>query len=89
MAEFADLIGTIAGILVLSSFVPQIIKAYRTRSMKDVSSPLMLFLILGMSLWLFYGIVRQEAAIIGANVVGIGLNTVLIILKLKYEGRFS
>jgi MtN3 and saliva related transmembrane protein len=57
--------------------------------MKDVSSRLMMFLILGMSLWLFYGIVRQEAAIIGTNVVGIVLNVVLIILKLKYDRHYS
>jgi MtN3 and saliva related transmembrane protein len=42
-----------------------------------------------MSLWLFYGIVRQEAAIIGTNVVGIVLNVVLIILKLKYDRHYS
>jgi uncharacterized protein with PQ loop repeat len=38
---FADLIGIIAGILVLTSFIPQLHKAYKTKRMSDVSIYLM------------------------------------------------
>lgn len=38
---FADVIGIIAGILVLSSFIPQLHKAYKTKRMSDVSINLM------------------------------------------------
>jgi uncharacterized protein with PQ loop repeat len=33
----ADTIGIVAGILVLSSFIPQLYKAYKTKKMQDVS----------------------------------------------------
>jgi MtN3 and saliva related transmembrane protein len=42
LVAYADIIGTIAGILVLSSFVPQIVKAYKTKKMFDVSAHLMI-----------------------------------------------
>jgi len=47
---FADLIGTIAGILVLSSFIPQLHKAYKTKRMLDVSIYLMGLIASGMFL---------------------------------------
>ncbi|MPZ08559.1 MAG: hypothetical protein GEU26_19485, partial [Nitrososphaeraceae archaeon] len=36
--------GTVAGILVLSAFNPQLIKAYKTKKMSDVSIHLMILI---------------------------------------------
>jgi uncharacterized protein with PQ loop repeat len=47
---WADLIGTIAGVLVLSSFIPQLRKAYKTKKMSDVSIHLMILIASGMFL---------------------------------------
>jgi MtN3 and saliva related transmembrane protein len=82
---FADLIGTIAGILVLSSFIPQLHKAYKTKSMLDVSIYLMGLIASGMFLWIIYGIIREDPVIIGTNASGFILNVILIILKIKYD----
>jgi len=84
---FADLIGTIAGILVLSSFIPQLHKAYKTKRMLDVSIYLMGLIASGMFLWIIYGIIREDPVIIGTNLSGLILNIILIILKLKYDKR--
>jgi MtN3 and saliva related transmembrane protein len=82
---FADLIGTIAGILVLSSFIPQLHKAYKTKRMLDVSIYLMGLIASGMFLWIIYGIIREDPVIIGTNASGFILNVILIILKIKYD----
>ena len=82
---FADLIGTIAGILVLSSFIPQLYKAYKTKRMLDVSIYLMGLIASGMFLWIIYGIIREDPVIIGTNASGFILNIILIILKIKYD----
>ena len=39
LVAWADIIGTIAGILVLSSFIPHMMKANKTKKMFDVSAP--------------------------------------------------
>ena len=49
LVAYADIIGTIAGILVLSSFVPQIVKAYKTKKMSDVSAHLMILIASGVA----------------------------------------
>jgi len=82
---FADIIGTIAGILVLSSFIPQLHKAYKTKRMSDVSIYLMGLIASGMLLWVVYGIIRRDPVIIGTNAAGFILNIILMILKLKYD----
>jgi MtN3 and saliva related transmembrane protein len=41
LVAWTDIIGTVAGVFVLSSFIPQIIKAYKTKKMFDVSAHLM------------------------------------------------
>jgi MtN3 and saliva related transmembrane protein len=81
----ADVIGIIAGILVLSSFIPQLHKAYKTKRMSDVSIYLMGLIASGMLLWVVYGIIRRDPVIIGTNAAGFVLNIILMILKLKYD----
>ena len=78
-------IGTIAGILVLLSFIPQIIKAYKTKKMFDVSSYLMILIASGMFLWVVYGVIKSDLAIIGTNATGFALNVTLLVMKLKYD----
>jgi MtN3 and saliva related transmembrane protein len=80
-----DLIGISAGILVLSSFIPQLHKAYKTKRMLDVSIYLMALIASGMFLWVIYGIIRRDPVIIGTNAAGFILNIILMILKLKYD----
>jgi MtN3 and saliva related transmembrane protein len=80
-----DVIGIIAGTLVLSSFIPQLHKAYKTKRMLDVSIYLMGLIASGMFLWIIYGIIREDPVIIGTNTSGFILNVILIILKIKYD----
>ncbi|MEE8132708.1 MAG: SemiSWEET family transporter [Nitrososphaerales archaeon] len=84
-ATLIDLIGIFAGGLVLSAFIPQVIKAYRRKRMQDVSMLLMVFISVGMFLWVVYGIARSDLVIIGANTTGMALNLTLIGMKLKYD----
>lgn len=82
---WADIIGTVAGILVLSSFIPQIVKAYKTKKMADVSIHLMSLIATGMFLWVIYGFIRSDPVIIGTNAMGFALNITLLIMKLNYD----
>ena len=84
LVAYADIIGTIAGILVLSSFVPQIVKAYKTKKMSDVSVHLMILIASGMFLWVIYGFIRSDPVIIGTNATGFALNITLLTMKIRY-----
>ncbi|MEW6604551.1 MAG: SemiSWEET family transporter [Thermoproteota archaeon] len=83
--EIDTAIGISAALLTMSSFVPQIIRAVRTRSMADVSVYLMPLFIAGFSLWVVYGIMQDDLVIIGSNLAGIGFNAILLFLKGRYK----
>ena len=78
-------IGILAGILILSGWVPQIAKGYRTKKLTDVSSYLMILIFVGATLWLIYGMALDDVYIMGVNLAAMFLTMVLLAMKLKYE----
>ena len=79
------ILGTLAGILILSGWVEQIIKGYKTKSLKDVSRYLMIFISAGAALWLLYGIIVNDVFIIGTNIAAIFLMITVLIMKKRYD----
>ena len=79
------IIGTLAGILILSGWVPQIIKGHKTKKLDDVSSYLMILIFAGAALWLVYGLALDDVYIIGVNVAAMFLTMTVLSMKLKYE----
>lgn len=82
---FVTLVGSMAAALTTVSFVPQLVRALRTKRMQDVSPYLMALYASGTSLWLVYGIFRDDWVIIGANATGTALNLALLYLKYRYS----
>lgn len=80
------ILGIAAGILILSGWVEQIIKGYRTKSLKDVSKYLMILISGGAILWLVYGIVVSDVFIVGTNMAAIVLMTIVLVMKKRYDG---
>jgi len=78
-------IGILAGILILSGWVPQIAKGYRTKKLTDVSSYLMILIFVGATLWLIYGMALDDVYIMGVNLAAMFLTMLLLAMKLKYE----
>ena len=80
-----SVIGIMASIFALSSTVPQIVKSLKTKKTEDLSVWLILSLIVGLSLWVIYGIGRNDVVIVGGNILGVSLNLVLLLLKFMYS----
>lgn len=77
-------LGIAAGIITTASFLPQVIKTWKTRHTKDISIYMFSFLVFGMSLWLVYGIVKEDVPLILANAVTIGLASIILFFKIKH-----
>jgi len=78
-------IGILAGILILSGWVPQIVKGYKTKRLNDVSPYLMILIFAGAVLWLIYGIALDDVYIMGVNLAAMVLTMIVLSMKLKYE----
>ena len=78
-------IGIVAGILILSGWVPQIVSGYKTKRLNDVSAYLMILIFAGAALWLVYGIALDDVYIMGVNIAAMILTMIVLSMKLKYE----
>jgi len=76
-------LGLIAGSLTTLSFAPQVARAWRTRSTADLSFAMLIIFLAGVLLWLAYGVVRGDVAIIAANAVTAALIGTLLSIKTK------
>jgi len=81
------IIGLAAGLITTLGFVPQVVKGYRSGRMEDVSLFMPAVLMVGMGLWLVYGIILNELPIILWNAVSIVLNAFMVFLKLRSDGQ--
>jgi len=77
-------IGLAAGFLTTISFVPQLLKIWKTRSAEDVSKKMFLAVAAGVFLWLVYGIILGEWPIIIWNSISLVLAAAILALKLRY-----
>ena len=80
-----SILAIVAGVMILSGWVPQIIKGYRTKKLDDVSKYLMILVAGGAFLWILYGIEKDDPFIIGVNVAAIALTMIVLGMKFKYK----
>lgn len=76
-----SIIGTIAAICTTVGFIPQIMRGIKTRELKDVSPVMLGLLLVGVSLWLVYGIWLNNLIISLAN--GFTLLFIIMIIYLR------
>ena len=81
----AKFIGMTAAVLTMFAFFPQIGKALKTKSTKDMSIFTLFQLSIGVSLWVIYGISQKDPIIITANTVTLASLIGLIILYFCYS----
>lgn len=79
------LLGYAAGTITSFGFIPQVIKGFKTKHMKDVALWQPLLLGVGMSLWFVYGLYLNNMPMILANLFSIICNIIVIIQKLVYK----
>ena len=78
-------VGIGAGILTASSMLPQVVKVIREKKAAQVSVVMLLVLIAGIALWIWYGILKNDWPIILTN--GFSLLVNLFMLGLRYRYR--
>lgn len=80
-------IGTIAGILTSVSMIPQLIKVLKEKEVENLSWIMIAVLLTGVSLWVVYGIMREEWPIIISNVFSVMVNITLLIAYFLYKEK--
>jgi MtN3 and saliva related transmembrane protein len=76
----SEVVGIIAGALSCTTFLPQVIKTWKSKSTKDVSLTMFLIASVGTTLWLVYGIMINSISIIGTNIVVLFFTLTMLLL---------
>lgn len=82
-----EMIGIVAGIFTGVSLLPQLIKLIRERKPQDISWLMLTALLIGLSLWVVYGIRKQDWPIIATNSFSLLVNCCLLVLNFYYRKR--
>ncbi|RKS55138.1 MtN3 and saliva related transmembrane protein [Gillisia mitskevichiae] len=85
--EWTDVLGLVAGICTTVAVVPQIKKALQTKKVEDISPGMFSILIVGVFLWVVYGITQKDMPIIVTNGVSLALNGMMLFLMLRYREK--
>ncbi|ODS42250.1 MAG: hypothetical protein MSIBF_02630 [Candidatus Altiarchaeales archaeon IMC4] len=82
--DWTTIIGMAAAACTVLSFVPQLMKALKTRHTKDLSLLTYVIMTFGILLWLGYGIITEDMPIIIANGLILLLSASILVLKIKH-----
>lgn len=83
--DSTTLLGLIGGTLTTSSFVPQVLKAVRTKSTKDVSTGMFALLSAGILIWIVYGIRINSLPVILTNAISFVFSVVILVYKVVHR----
>ena len=81
------ILAILATLCVVSSYIPQIIKGYRTKSLKDVSLIFLWVIIAGTILWISYGFVDHDYIFLLANSFILLFAIILTAMKITYDKK--
>ncbi|OGC22202.1 hypothetical protein A2291_01245 [candidate division WOR-1 bacterium RIFOXYB2_FULL_42_35] len=79
------IVGLIAATLTSSGFLPQIIRGFKTKKLEDVSTLMLLVIIIGTACWTLYGFFIGDLIVVMANTFTCA--TVVLLLIMKYSFR--
>jgi MtN3 and saliva related transmembrane protein len=79
--SYQEHLGYVAALLGALSFLPQLIKLWRFRSVKDISLAMYIIYTTSVLLWLAYGIIIKSAPLITAEILTLVLVSAILIMK--------
>ena len=80
-----DVLGLVATCFTTASFVPQVIRTWRTRDVSGISLPTYLIITVGLALWLVYGLMRGDLPLTVANAVMVVLTGAITVMKIRFN----
>ncbi len=79
------LVGTVAGILTSLSMLPQLIKMIREKKAEDVSTGMLIVLICGVGLWVYYGLLKKDFPVLVTNAFSLLLDGTSLFFSIRYK----
>lgn len=83
MSNVNTFIGLAAAFFTTISYFPQLTKVWRTGETGDLSLKMLLALLTGLALWVGYGVLQGDVAIIAANALSVCFVGIIVGFKFR------
>jgi MtN3 and saliva related transmembrane protein len=85
MMDAITIVGLIAAAFTTIALIPQLMKVWKTKSTRDISTGMFTLYSSGLFLWFVYGVYIKDLPIILANSLAFIQALVILIFKAKYK----
>lgn len=85
--DLITLVGIAASISTAVSSLPQLVKLLKEKKAENVSLVMFAVLVLGLGVWVWYGILKKDWIIIIANGFSCLINLITFILSIRYKTK--
>ncbi|HEV7333461.1 MAG TPA: SemiSWEET transporter [Flavisolibacter sp.] len=82
-----DILGMTAGCISSITFLPQVIKTWKTKSAADISLLMFTFATISVIMWLVYGIILKNIPIIFTNSMVLLFSLIMLYFKFRYGAK--
>ncbi len=82
--DWKEFMGFAGGFLTTAGFIPQVWRLYKLKSAHEISLTFSSLFVIGISFWLFYGILFGLKSVIFWNAISLVLGLAMLLAKLKY-----
>jgi MtN3 and saliva related transmembrane protein len=83
-AGLVEAIGAAGAVLTTLCWVPQALKIIRDRDTRAISLPGTTLCVLGVLLWLVYGLAIVDGPLIGSSLVTFAMTSIILVLKIRH-----
>ncbi len=78
----SEIVGFLAAFCTTIAFLPQAIRTFRTKNTDGISLSMYSIFVLGVIMWLVYGILLNDIPLIIANSVTLALSASILVMKM-------
>ena len=82
-----EFIGFLAAFTSTISLIPQVIQMFRTHSVEDISTWMIVNFICTSVLWVTYGVMIASVSVWGANVIMLIFSILMMYFKVRYSQK--
>lgn len=83
--EWVTILGSVAGVLTATSFLPQVLHTWRSRSTGDISLGMYSVYCFSSLLWVIYAWLIRSWPLLITNTIVLVMACVILVLKLRYK----
>jgi MtN3 and saliva related transmembrane protein len=80
-------VGTVAALLSITSFAPQIFKIWKEKDASSVSLRTYIVTVTGFACWITYGLLIQAWPVVASNIACLLMSGAVLILKWRFDQK--